>query len=126
MPLSPWLNLTGLIREKAIISNGVVLVFQNFSKTNQFMATTRTTPLVPGNNLAFNPVFPYQKLVYEHNVPNSCPAFSFYVRGVLKCVTRKSFTDYLKALLCKIGLDPNLWSGHSFRRGGATINFSLG
>jgi hypothetical protein len=118
--------VTGLSREKAIISNNVVLVFQNFSKTNQFMATTRTTPLVPGNILALDPVFHYQKLVSEHNVPSSCPAFSFYIRGVLKCVTRKSFTDNLKALLCKIGLDPNLWSGHSFRRGGASLLYRLG
>ena len=114
--------VTGLSREKAIISKNVVLVFQNFSKTNQFMATTRTTPLVPGNILALDPVFHYQKLVSEHNAPSSCPAFSFYIRGVLKCVTRKSFTDYL----CKIGLDPNLWSGHSFRRGGASLLYRLG
>ena len=124
--LASFNGVTGLSREKAIISNGVVLVFQNFSKTNQFMSTTRTTPLVPGSILALDPVFHYQKLLSEHNVPSSCPAFSFYIRGVLKCVTRKSFTDYLKALLFKIGLDPNLWSGHSFRRGGASLLYRLG
>ena len=37
---------TGLSREKVALSNGVVLV-ENHSKTNQFMSSTRVTPLVP-------------------------------------------------------------------------------
>ena len=32
----------------------------------------------------------------------------------------------LKALLNAIGLDPEKWSGHSFRRGGASLLFRLG
>ena len=35
-------------------------------------------------------------------------------------------SDYLKFLLVKIGLDPNDWSGHSFRRGGASLLYRLG
>ena len=42
--LASFNPVTGLSREKAILSNDVVLVYQNFSKTNQFMATSRTTP----------------------------------------------------------------------------------
>ena len=33
-----------------------------YQKTNQFMASTRVTPLVPGNIVALDPVFHYQKL----------------------------------------------------------------
>ena len=118
--------ITGLSREKAVLSNGVVLVFQNHSKTNQFMAATRTTPIVPGNILALDPVFHYSKLVSENIVPTTCPAFSYLVNGAIKCVTHKSFSNHLKSLLFKIGLNPNNWSGHSFRRGGASLLYRLG
>ena len=117
---------TGLTRDKAIVSNGVVLVYQNHSKTNQFMSSTRVTPLVPGAIVSLDPVFHYNKLVSENIVPDNCPAFSFLVNGLVRCVTHKSFTKYLKFLLVKIGLNPHDWSGHSFRRGGASLLYRLG
>ena len=117
---------TGLCRGKAVLSNGVILVFQNFSKTNQFMATTRTTPLIPGNILSLDPYYHYYKLVTENNVPDNMPAFSYLEKNMVKCVTRKSFTTYLKKLLRLIDVDPDAWSGHSFRRGGASLLYRLG
>ena len=60
--------VTGLSRNKAVLAHNVVLVYQNFSKTNQFMATSRTAPLVPGNIRALDPVFNYSKLVSENVV----------------------------------------------------------
>ena len=41
-------------------------------------------------------------------------------------VTHRTFTERLKALLKKAGLDPSLFSGHSFRRGGASYLYSIG
>ena len=41
-------------------------------------------------------------------------------------MTHKSFTKYLKFLLVKIGLNPDNWSGHFFRRGGASLLYRLG
>ena len=117
---------TGLSRQKALLFNGVVLVYQNFSKTNQFMSSTRVTPLVPGNIVALDPVFHYQKLVSQNEVPRTYPAFTFLDMGGVKCVTHKSFTNFLKILLSKIGLNPKDWSGHSFRRGGASLLYRLG
>ena len=124
--LNKFNPVTGLSRGKAVLAHGSVLVFQNFSKTNQFMAATRTTPLAPGAIRALDPVFHYEKLVVEHRVPDTYPAFSYSEQGAVKCVTRRSFNAYLKSLLLKIGLDPSLWSGHSFRRGGATLLYRLG
>ena len=113
-------------RQKAFLSEGVVLVYQNYSKTNQFMTTTRVTPLVSSSIMALNPVFHYYKLVSENPTDPTSPAFSYYEKGCLKCVTHKSFVEYLKFLLVKIGLDPSQWSGHSFRRGGASLLYRLG
>ena len=116
----------GLSREKAILSDDIILVYQNHSKTNQFMASTRVTPIMPGNIRALDPVFHYSKLIYEHVAPNDSPAFTFYDSGRIKCVTHRSFTQFLKLLLKKIGLNPDEWSGHSFRRGGASLLYRLG
>ena len=113
-------------RQKAILSEGVVLVYQNYSKNNQFMTTTRVTPLVPSSMVALDPVFHYSKLLSENPAGWDSPAFSFQEKGTFKCVTHKSFVEYLKYLLVKIGLDPAQWSGHSFRRGGASLLYRLG
>ena len=116
----------GLSREKAVLSNNVVLVYQNFSKTNQFMSSTRVTPLIPSSITALDPVFHYSKLVAENVVERTCPAFSYLEAGLVRCVTHRSFTEFLKKLLFKIGLDPSKWTGHSFRRGGASLLYRLG
>ena len=116
----------GLSRDKAIFSNNVVLVYQNHSKTNQFMATTRVVPLVPSQIVALDPVLHYSKLAATNLVPGTFPAFSYLESGNVKCVTHRSFTDFLKKCLVKIGLDPSSWSGHSFRRGGASLLYRLG
>ena len=90
------------------------------------MFTTRTTPLVPGQVTALDPVCHYAKLVSENVVHEMYPAFSYIDNGRIKCVTHKSFTKFLKSLLVLVGLDPDLWSGHSFRRGGASLLYRLG
>ena len=51
------------------------------------------------------------------------PAFT-YAKN--KYVTYRSFTKRLKELLARSGLEPSLYSGHSFRRGGASYLFSIG
>ena len=117
---------TGFSREKAVLTNNVVLVYQNFSKTNQFMATSRVTPLLPSKVPALDPVLHYAKLTVENDVPSNYPAFSFIESNQVKCVTYSSFTKFLKMLLKEIGVDPSKWSGHSFRRGGASFLYRLG
>ena len=117
---------TDLSRDKAQIVGNVVLVYQNYSKTNQFMSTTRVTPLLPSSVRALDPVFHYSKLLSEHLVQPNYPAFSYIDAGVIKCVTHKSFTEYLRSLLVCIGVDPSKWSGHSFRRGGASLLYRQG
>ena len=117
---------TGLSRSKIVISDGIALVYQNHSKTNQFMAANRVIPVVPGCTLALNPVFHYEKLLRENIVPVNYPAFSFIENSRIKCVTHRSFSSFLKLLLSKIGLNRDDWTGHSFRRGGASLLYRLG
>ena len=51
------------------------------------------------------------------------PAMSFSPTGF---ITHRTFTSKLKLWLSKAGLDPALFSGHSFRRGGASHLYSIG
>ena len=113
-------------REKAVITGNVILVYQNHSKTDQFMANTRVIPLLASSIRALDPVFHYSELVKKNLVPGNYPAFTFIESGKLRCVTYSSFTSYLKLLLRQIGLDPDRWTGHSFRRGGASLLYRLG
>ena len=90
------------------------------------MSTTRVVPLVPSQIVALDPALHYSKLVTMNIVPGTSPAFSYIEAGILKCVTHRSFMDFLKKCLVKIGLNPSCWSGHSFRRGGASLLYRLG
>ena len=51
------------------------------------------------------------------------PALSFSSRSF---ITHRTFTTKLKHWLLQAGLDPSLFSGHSFRRGGASYLYSIG
>ena len=117
---------TGLSREKIACVENAILVYQNFSKTNQFMSSTRVVPLVSSSIRALDPVFHMRKLLLENPVEKTCPAFSFLENGQIKCVTHRSFTHFLKQMLRRIGVEPDKWSGHSFRRGGASFLYRLG
>ena len=54
------------------------------------------------------------------------PLFSYKAAHVLSWWTHASFVARLRQLLTSAGLDSSSYSGHSFRRGGATMVFKLG
>ena len=55
--------------------------------------------------------------------PPDAPAFTY---GQGRFVMYTQFTSRLKQILRKAGLNPDLFSGNSFRRGGASFLFSSG
>ena len=110
---------------KFLIEDNIVLVYSNFSKLNQFMNRDAVIPLLKNSNTALDPVFHLNKL-FSVPISDDKPAFSFYENNILKCITYDSFTRSLKSLLSAAGYSPDLYSGHSFRRGGSTLLFQLG
>eukprot|EP00854_Cymbomonas_tetramitiformis_P000285 gene285-biopygen197 len=54
------------------------------------------------------------------------PSFMWKSRGKFVPMTHGVFVAEVKKLIRRIGLDPSKYSGHSFRRGGATVAFNLG
>lgn len=121
-------SVTGLSRSKICLpeNKDVALVYLNWSKTNQFGNREIVIPMVADTVEALDPVFHLRKLFTTCNLPGHMPAFSFIKRGKVRCVTYTKFTEDLRKLLDKAGYRSKSYSGHSFRRGGATYLYRLG
>ena len=100
-----------------------VLIYVNFSKTNQYQKSFHVIP-VPANSDPSLDLFRHIKRLFSTvKVSESSPAFMFSKSGF---INYRSFTARLKGLLVKAGLNPALYSGHSFRRGGASHLYGIG
>ena len=75
---------------------------------------------------ALDPIFHLAELTTRFPMASDQPAFSYLEKGKVKCVTYQGFTKELKRLLCLAGLKEDSYSGHSFRRSGATYLYRLG
>ena len=100
-----------------------VLIFVNFSKTNQYQQKCHVIPIPKNEDPALDLYSHLSKLFSRVEVDEDAPALSYAKKSFL---THKPFTAKLKYLLGKAGLDPSLFSGHSFRRGGASFLYSVG
>ena len=100
-----------------------VLIYVSFSKTNQFMKKSHVIP-IPANSDPALDLYRHIKRLYSLvDIPEDAPAFS-YTKN--KFINHRVYTMRLKQLLTKAGLDPTMYSGHSFRRGGASYLYSIG
>ena len=115
-----------LSRQKImILDDETAFVYSSFSKTNQFMNRYAIILLCRHEIRGLDPIFHLKKL-FSTSIPPLYPAFSFVENGAIKFVTYSQFTRKLKELLDVAGYSPELFSGHSMRRGGATLLFQLG
>ena len=110
---------------KIIEAENVVLIYNNWSKTNQFMNREVVIPLCSNNIRALDPVFHLKELL-SWDIADNMPAFSFVKNRQISCISYDRFTSKLKSLLDKAGYSPHLYSGHSMRRGGCSLLFQLG
>ena len=100
-----------------------VLVYVNFSKTNQYMQRSHVIPIPRNSDPALDLYSHIQLLFTKVKASPDSPALSFSSR---QFINHRSFTEKLKTLIKKAGLDPSLYSGHRFRRGGASYLYSVG
>jgi len=103
-----------------------LFVFSKWSKTNQFGRRSRGVPLLPLPGSILCPVAAYENMCRLSPGVDTDPAFFFKTKGVVTPVTYAVFQRRLKASVKAIGLDPSLFSSHSFRRGGACLAFKAG
>ena len=105
------------------LPGNMVYIYMGFSKTNQFGARDLVIP-IPGNqDPALDLVRHLNALFSRIQIKDDAPAFS---TGPNSFITYSTFTTRLKQLLTKSGYNASLYSGHSFRRGGATFLHSCG
>ena len=100
-----------------------VLVYVNFSKVNQYQKSFHVIPIPENDDPALDLFRHIRYLFSRVIVPDTSPAFMYTKKNF---ITYRSFTSRLKQLLAKSGLDPALYSGHSFRRGGASYLYGIG
>ena len=115
-----------LSRGNILIVDDGLLVNITWSKTNQFGARLLQVPIpsIPGSVLC--PVSAYKRLVQLVPADSSLPAFTYKVRPKLMTVTQYQFVNVLRSYLNKAGYHAESFSGHSFRRGGASFAFASG
>jgi hypothetical protein len=106
------------------ITSVTVIIRQ--SKTNQSGERLHVVALPCIRNSILCPVEALRRLFLGmgHQHPRA-PAFQKVGQGMAAPLVHKEFVDMLHGLLVKIGLEPTSFSGHSFRRGGATLAFKI-
>ena len=105
------------------LSTNMVYMYLGFSKTNQFGARDLVIPIPGNSDPILDPVRHLHALFSRVPAQGDAPAFSF---GPRSSINYGIFTSRLKTLLTRSGYDAALFSGHSFRRGGATFLHSCG
>ena len=104
-----------------------LLVLLKWSKTIQKGERHVLVPLValPGSVLC--PRTAYLNMVAGLPAQGSSPAFVYFNKGGgVVTLTQTLFVAWLRLLLTRVGINPKGFSGHSFRRGGATCAFQAG
>ena len=106
-------------------ANNMVYLYIGFTKTNQFGSRDTIIPIPGNNDPAMDPVRHLSSLLSVTTGSMDTPAFA-YGPGPSQFITYNKFTKRLKTLLSLAGYNPDSFSGHSFRRGGATFLHSCG
>ena len=112
-----------LSRGDILVCDAGLLVNMYWSKTNQFGHRILRIPVasIPSCNLC--PLTAYRRLLSIMTVQDNMPAFTYRPRN---CVTSYKFIRVLRQLLTKAGFQADCFTGHSFRRGGASFAFQAG
>ena len=108
--------------------NGDSSFVLNVRKTKTIQCGERVLVL-PFVSCASSPLCPFaalSNLLIVAPINKNLPLFSYKRNGEICWWTHGSFTNRLKDLISRAGLDSTLYSGHSFRRGGATLGFEVG
>lgn len=115
-----------LARQDVHVNSGGVLLVIRWSKTIQYRERELPIPLPLR---AGHPLCPttaiMRALAITTGAPATGPAFVYPISNTgYQPLTPPMFVSRLKTILAQVRYDPREYSGHSFRRGGATWAFS--
>lgn len=116
-----------LCRRSIFMKKGLLVVAFRRSKTIQFGERILSIPLIPIPSSLLCPVSIHSKMVSMIPAHSKSPAFLHIVRGKPVPLTKAVFINKFRLLLGRANVPlANLYTGHSFRRGGATWAFGIG
>lgn len=117
-----------LARDNVSFCSSGALIKVSWSKTIQFGQRTLQIPLPHIPNSKFCPCCTLKLSLLLHNPPTSTPCSAFLYRQgqQLKLLSYNLFLSKLKNCLRQVGVNPLAYSGHSFRRGGASFALECG
>lgn len=123
----PASSFSGLLRRDITVSeSGALVIDLRHSKTNQYGDRVTCIQLAcrPGHPL--DPVAAYQRMCALCPAPADFPAFSMTMAGAPAALCHQDFVATTKQLVARMGGDAVAYSGHSYRRGGATCAHAAG
>ena len=108
------------------VASDCVIINTSWSKVIQLQDRIVSTPLkaIPGSVIC-----PKWSLVRACRLSKSSDSdhlFAYWSNGQVKVILQSEYISFLRKKLKKCGLNPQLYSGHSLRRGGATWAFRSG
>jgi len=116
-----------LTRRAIQVSGDCVVLRVTWSKTIQFRQKVLLLPLPELTGHPLCPKHAYLHMCNMIRAPLDAPAFLVpSTGGGLTYLTHDTLVKHLKTLLYAVGLPPSSYSGHSFRRGGATYAWHCG
>lgn len=119
----PTIHLT---RQDIKFTTAGALLRIKWSKTIQNKERRLYIPLpsIPGSELC--PIQATRDYLSKVPAPENSPFFCTVTSGIVKPISHYVFTKFLKDRITAIGLNPQDYSPHSFRRGGASFAFQAG
>jgi hypothetical protein len=96
------------------------------SKSNQFGQKVLKLPFVSCKNVILCPVRQLLSHLGHSPLPGGATLCSYVVGGKIIVLTHSVFVKQLKSCIQRAGRDSSLYSGHSFRRGGASFCYMMG
>ena len=116
-----------LLRKDIIVRPWGLVICVTWSKTIQFKERQLLILIVRlSSNHPLCPVQAYKRHLCLFPAPTSSPAFLHFRGDLATPITHSAFTTKLRKALSIAGLKASSYSGHSFRRGGATFAFHCG
>ena len=119
-----------LSRKDVSFSDSGALLSIRHTKTIQFCERILQIPIIRISNSILCPVTALEKLMslsLGKQIPDVAPLFSYPVSDYQHdWITHSVFVSKLRSVLSSCGLQASKFSGHSFRRGGATFAFTCG
>lgn len=114
-------NSKQLCRGDVKVYSSCLFVHFKWTKTIQFGNRVLIIPLVAMTSSIFCPVTAFDRMCELIPCSSDSPAFVKVIKGKVTALNYFHFQQKLRELIQQIGLNPLLYSSHSFRRGGATL-----